>query len=234
MSPSQLKVHFSTAPQLPPAYSPPPSYAAHDFSQVMTFAQKERMASIAENKLGYLVSQKRREPSLREVLLHAGFLERVLDSIDESVADESTQDEPMMEGDYQQVEMKGSFITEEVKEEPAYEVHQSLTTIAEVDEMEYDDEMEDEDDDMPALERTISHLPGSPVSDEDDDILSDDSDDELPSPPPKYVTSADHPLVNLFEVREKARRDELSNHYWTEHDDMSNMFLLNNSLAVAA
>jgi len=202
----------------------------------MTFAQKERMASIAENKLGYLVSQKRREPSLREVLLHAGFLERVLDSIDASTA-ESVEDEPMIEEDYQQVEMKGSFVGEkEVEEETAYNVHESLATIVEIDEMEEDEEMEDgdEDEDMPPLERTISHRPGSPVFDEDDDILSDDSDDELPSPPPQYLASADHPLVNLFEVREKARREELSNHYWIEHDDLSNMFPLNNSLAVAA
>ena len=222
MSAPQYKVHFDMS-AAPPAYSPPPAYAAHSFNDgMMTFAQKERMASIAEHKLGYLVSQKRREPSLREVLLHAGFLERVLDSID-ATTPESIEDEPMIEEDYEQVEMKGSFV------EASYEVHQSLATIVEVEEMGVDEE---EDEDMPPLERTISHRPGSPVSDDDED-LSDGSDDELPSPPPQYSTP-DHPLINLFEVREKARREELSNHYRIEHDNPSNMFLMNNSLAVAA
>jgi hypothetical protein len=216
MSAPQLKVHFDmSAP--PPTYSPPPTYASHSFSDgMMSFSQKERMASIAEHKLGYLVSQKRREPSLRQVLLHAGFLERVLDSIDAAVSD--TIDEPMIDEDYQQVEMKGSY-------EP--EVHSSLTTIVEVDEMEVD---EDEEDDTAPLTRTLSHRPGSPVSDDED--LSD-SDDELPSPPPTYNTAPDHPLFNLFEVREKARREELSNHYRIGHDD-TNMFLMDNNLAVAA
>ena len=156
MSAPQYKVHFDTSAPAPPSYSPPPSYAAHSFSDgIMTFTQKERMASIAENKLGYLVSQKRREPSLRKVLLHAGFLERLLDSIDASTP-ESIEAEPMIEEDYQQVEMKGSFVPE-----PAYEIHQSLSTIIEDDEMEVDEEEED----MAPLERTISHRPGSPASD---------------------------------------------------------------------
>jgi hypothetical protein len=219
MSAPQLKVHFNlTTP--PPAYSPPPTYASHSFADSLSFSQKERMASIAEHKLGYLVSQKRREPSLRQVLLHAGFLERVLDSIDAAVAD--SVDEPMIDEDYQQVEMVNSY-------EP--EVHQSLTTIVEVDEMEVDEE---EEEDLAPLTRTLSHRPGSPVSDDDEENLSDDSDDELPSPPPTYNTAPDHPLFNLFEVREKARRDELSNHYRIEHDDPSHMFLMNNNLAVAA
>src|SRR5271170_1809681 len=142
MSAPTLKVHFNLSAPAPPSYSPPPSYAAHSFDDMMTFAQKERMASIAENKLGYLVSQKRREPSLRQVLLHAGFLERVLDSIDASTP-ESIADEPLIdqqEEDFQQVEMKGSFVTEK----QSYEVHQSLSTIVEADEMEVDQE-EDED-----------------------------------------------------------------------------------------
>ena len=205
----------------PPVYSPPPAYAAHSFSDGMTtFAEKERMASIAENKLSYLVSQRRREPSLRRVLLHAGFLERVLDSIDASTP-ESFEDEPMIEEDYQQVEMKGSFV------EPSYDVHRSLGSIVEVDEMEVDEEEEE----MPPLQRTISHRPGSPVS--DDENVSDESDDELPSPPPQY-SAPDHPLINLFEVREKARREELSHHYRIEHDNPSNMFLMDSSLAVVA
>jgi hypothetical protein len=199
--PAQLKVHFDMSPA-PPAYSPPPAYAAHSFPDTMaTFAQKERMASIAESKLGYLVSQKRREPSLRQVLLHAGFLERVLDSID-ATTPEPIEEEPLIDEDYQQVEMKGSSVPE-----PAYELQQSLTTIVEVDEMEVDEEEEEENEDMPPLKRTVSHRPGSPVSDDDEEYLSDESDDELPSPPPSYNTAPDHPLFNLFEVREKARRD---------------------------
>jgi hypothetical protein len=189
---------------------------------MFTFAQKERMASIAEHKLGYLVSQKRREPSLHQVLLHAGFLERVLDSIDAHTPEQTVEDEPM--------------IVDEQLEVPSYEIHNSLTTIVEVDEMEVDDEDEEEEDFAP-LQRTVSHRPGSPVEDADDDeedISEDDSDDELPSPPPQYEASPDHPLINLFEVREKARREELSNHYKIEHDDPSNLFLMNNSLAVAA
>jgi hypothetical protein len=193
----------------------------------MSFAQKERLASVAEMKLGYLVSQKRREPSLRQVLLHAGFLERVLDSIDASTP-ESIQDEPLIEENYQHVEMNIS--------EPAYEPNQSLSTIVEVDEMEVDEAEEEDDEDFTPLKRTVSHRPGSPVSDDDDDDedLSDESDDDLPSPPPQYQAAPDHPLFNLFEVREKARREDLSNHYRVEHDDQSNMFLMNNSLAVAA
>jgi len=228
-----LKVHFDTTPTstpAPPAYSPPPAYAAYSFSDgLVTFAQKERMASIAENKLGYLVSQKRREPSLRKVLLHAGFLERVLDSLD-ATTPESIADEPMIDEEYAPVEMKGSFAPE-----PVYEIHPTLTTIVEVDEMEVDEEDEEEDEeeeDMPPLKRTVSHRPGSPVSDEED--LSDDSDDDLPSPPPQYNTAPDHPLFNLFEVREKARRDELSNYYRIERENTPNMFLMNNNLAVAA
>jgi len=222
MSAPQLNVRLDT----PPAYSPPPAYAAHSFSDgMMTFAQKERMASIAENKLSYLVSQKRREPSLRQVLLHAGFLERVLDSIDASTP-ESIEDEPMIEEDYQPLEMKGSFV------EPSYEVHESLATIVEVDEMEVDEEDDEDEEDMQPLQRTTSHRPGSPISDDDDENLSDESDDDLPSPPPQY-SAPDHPLINLFEVREKARREELSNHYQIGHDDPSNIFLMN-SLAVAA
>jgi hypothetical protein len=197
----------------------------------MTFAEKERVASIAENKLRYLVSQRRREPSLRQVLLHASFLERVLDSIDASGA-QAIEDEPMIDEDYQQVEMKGSFIPE-----PAYKVRESLSTIVEDEEMEVDEQSEEleesEDQDMPPLQRTISHRPGSPVSDEEDE-LSDDSENELPSPPPQYYAASDHPLFNLFEVREKVRREELSNHYRIEHDDPSNIFLMNTSLAVAA
>jgi len=216
----------------PPSYSPPPSYAAHDFADgMLTFAQKERMASIAENKLTYLVSQKRREPSLRQVLLHAGFLERVLDSID-ATSPESLEAEPMIEEEYQPVEMKGSYVAE-----PAYELHKSLSTIVEVDEMEVDEaeEDEDEEEDLPPLRRTVSRRPGSPVSDDDgEEYLSDESDDELPSPPPQYNAAPDHPLFNLFEVREKARREELSSHYRIEHNDSPNMFLMNNSLAVAA
>lgn len=181
----------------------------------------ERMASIAEHKLGYLVSQKRREPSLHQVLLHAGFLERVLDSIDASTPEpaEVAEDEPM--------------VVDEQKVDSSFEVHDSLSTIVEVDEMEVDEE--DEEEDFAPLQRTVSHRPGSPVDDEDDEEdVSDDSDDELPSPPPQYEAAPDHPLINLFEVREKARREELSNHYKIEHDDPSNMFLMNNSLAVAA
>jgi hypothetical protein len=208
----------------PPSYSPPPSYATHDFtSGIMTFAQKERLASVAEMKLGYLVSQKRREPSLRQVLLHAGFLERVLDSIDASTP-ESMQDEPLIEEAYQHVEMNIS--------EPAYEPNQSLSTIVEVDEMEVDEAEEEDDEDFTPLKRTVSHRPVS--DDDDDEDLSDESDDDLPSPPPQYQAAPDHPLFNLFEVREKARREDLSNHYRVEHDDQSNMFLMNNSLAVAA
>jgi hypothetical protein len=211
----------------PPSYSPPPSYATHDFaSGVMTFAQKERLASVAEMKLGYLVSQKRREPSLRQVLLHAGFLERVLDSIDASTP-ESIKDEPLIEEDYQHVEMNIP--------EPAYELHKSLPSIVEVDEMEVDEVEEEDDEDFTPLKRTVSHRPGSPNSDDDsDEDLSDESDDDLPSPPPQYEAAPDHPLFNLFEVREKARREEFSNHYRIEHDDQPNIFLMNNSLAVAA
>jgi hypothetical protein len=217
---SAPKVHFAAAP---PAYSPPPAYAAHDFGEgAMTFAQKERIASIAEHKLSYLVGQKKREPSLRKVLLHAGFLERVLDSIDAS-APSAVEDKPLFD-DY-----KPSI------PESSYELHQSLSTIVEADEMEVDEEQEDED--MPALERTVSHRPGSPVSDDgaDEDDESDESDDdELPSPPPAYKATLDHPLFNLFEVREKARREELSSQYKVEHLESTNIFFMNNSLAVAA
>lgn len=217
------QVHFEIAPQLP-SYSPPPAYATHNFDGMMTFAQKERMASLAETKLTFLVSQRKREPSLRHVLLHAGFLEKVLDSIDATTPEEIAT-EPMIE--------------EPVKEvpAPAYEVQQSLSTIAEVDEMDIDeDEDEDDDEDMPPLQRTISHRPRSPVPSDDDDAEEDedeeDSDEELPSPPPKYTTANDHPLFNLFEVREKARREELSNQYRIEHESQQNMFL--HTLAVAA
>jgi len=221
---SAPRVHFETAPQLP-SYSPPPAYAAHNFDGMMTFAQKERMASLAENKLTFLVSQRKREPSLRQVLLHAGFLERVLDSID-ATTPEQLADEPMI-------------VEEPVKEvpAPAYEIHAALSTIVEVDEMEVDEE-EEEEEDMPALTRTISHRPGSPVSsddeeeEEEEDEVSDDEDP--PSPPPKYMAAPDHPLVNLFEVREKARREELSNQYRIEHESQRNIFFLNNPVAVAA
>jgi hypothetical protein len=192
----------------------------------MTFAQKERMASLAEDKLTYLVSQRKREPSLRHVLLHAGFLERVLDSID-ATTPEQLADEPMIE--------------EPVKEvpAPAYEIHQTLSTIVEVDdEMEVDDEEEEEEDeDMPVLTRTISHRPGSPVSSDDEEEEQEDEesdDEELPSPPPKYTAAPDHPLINLFEVREKARREELSNQYRIEHETQQNIFFLNNPIAIAA
>lgn len=226
MSVNQRKIHFDVAP---PAYSPPPAYMAHSFDDsMMSFAQKERIASMAEAKLGYLVSQKRREPSLRQVLLHASFLERVLDNI-EATAPESYDDEPMIDETYERAEMMGSSF---VAEEQSYDSHQSLPTIAEVDEMEIDEEEEDEDD-MPPLKRTPSHRPVSPVSDDDDDI-SDDSDDELPSPPPVYSAGPDHPLFNLFEVREKARRDDLTNHFRIEHNDPSHMFLMNDNLVVAA
>jgi hypothetical protein len=222
MSAHPVKIHFNVAP---PAYSPPPAYAAHSFGDnMMSFAQKERIASVAEAKLGYLVTQKRREPSLRQVLLHASFLERVLDSI-EATTPESFEDEPIIDESYEQVEMMVSPV---VAEEQSY---QTLPTIAEVDEMEVDEEDEDEDD-MPPLERTPSHRPVSPVSDDDD--FSDDSDDELPSPPPQYTAGPDHPLFNLFEVREKARRDDLSHHYRIEHNDPSHMFLMNDGLVVAA
>jgi len=232
MSAPQLKVHFDLSPASPPAYSPPPAYAAHSFGDTgMSFAQKEHLASMAESKLGYLVSQKRREPSLRHVLLHAGFLERVLDSIDAHTP-EQYEDEPMIDDSIPAV------IAEPT---PSYEVHQSLGTIVEVDEMEVDDDEdedsdEDEDEDMPPLQRTISHRPGSPsTSDEEEDLSEEDDDDELPSPPPTYNASPDHPLFNLFEVREKARRDELSNHYKIDHNDQENLFLMNhNNLAVAA
>jgi hypothetical protein len=224
MSAPQLKVHFDMSPS-PPAYSPPPSYAAHSFGDHdMSFAQKEHLASMAESKLGYLVSSRRREPSLRHVLLHAGFLERILDSIDAHVP-EQYEDEPMIE--------EPATVAEPT---PSYELHQSLTTIVEVDEMEVDDEddeSEDEDEDMPPLQRTISHRPGSPSNSDEEDLSESDSDDELPSPPPVYNTAPDHPLFNLFEVREKARREELSNHYNVDYNDQSNMFLMNN-LAVAA
>jgi len=212
-----LKVHFDMS-MSPPAYSPPPAYIAHAFDEMTTFAQKERMASIAEHKLGYLVSQKRREPSLRKVLLHAGFLERVLDSLDATHPEE--EEEVMIEE----------------KQESVYtpEIHASLTTIVEEvedeeedeDEDEEEEEMEIDDEDGAPLQRTLSHRPGSPVSDDSD------SDDELPSPPPVY-TAPDHPLFNLFEVREKARRDELSHQYKIDHEP-ENMFLLNHNLAVAA
>ena len=229
MSAPQLKVHFDFAPS-PPAYSPPPAYAAHSFGHTgMSFAQKEHLASMAESKLGYLVSQKRREPSLRHVLLHAGFLERVLDSID-AHSPEMYEDEPMIE------DMPAAVAEQPT---PSYELYQSeLGTIVEIDEMEVDDEddEQEEDEDMPPLRRTISHRPGSPsTSDEEDEVLSEeDSDDELPSPPPTYNTSPDHPLFSLFEVREKARRDELSNHYKIDHNDQENIFLMNHNLAVAA
>jgi hypothetical protein len=227
MSAPQLKVHFDLSPS-PPAYSPPPAYAAHSFGEHdMSFAQKEHLASMAEQKLGYLVSSRRREPSLRHVLLHAGFLERLLDSIDDHVP-ENYQDEPMIDE-----------VVSIVEPTPSYQLDQSLTTIVEVDEMEIDDEddqddSEDEDEHMPPLQRTISHRPGSPSPSDEEDLSESDSDDELPSPPPVYNTSPDHPLFNLFEVREKARRDELSNLYKIEHNDQNNMFLMNNNLAVAA
>jgi hypothetical protein len=215
---SAPKVHFAAAP---PAYSPPPSYAAHDFGEVMTFAQKERMASIAEQRLSFLVGQKKREPSLRKVLLHAGFLERVLDSIDASTP-EPAEDQPLFD------EYKPASL------ESPYELHQSLSTISEDQEIEIDEEVEDED--MPPLERTVSHRPGSPNFDDEVEDESDESDDdELPSPPPAYKASSDHPMISLFEVREKARREELSNHYIVEHLESADMFSMdNNQIAVAA
>jgi len=230
MSAPQLKVHFDFAPA-PPAYSPPPAYAATSFGHTgMSFAQKEHLASMAESKLGYLVSQKRREPSLRHVLLHAGFLERVLDSID-AHSPETYDDEPMIE------DMPAPV----AEPTPSYELYQSsLGTIVEIDEMEVEDQdEEDQDEDMPPLRRTISHRPGSPsASDEEEeeeaDLSEEDSDDDLPSPPPTYNASPDHPLFSLFEVREKARRDELSNHYKIDHNDQENVFLMNHNLAVAA
>jgi hypothetical protein len=219
------KVHFDISPS-PPSYSPPPSYASHSFGEngAMSFAQMERMASIAESKLSYLVSQKRREPSLRRVLLHAGFLEHVLDRID-SYSPEREDDEPMID------EIMPAIVPAERPE-----LHSSLSTIIEVDEMEIDSDSdsdeEEDDEEMPPLKRTVSHRPGSPVSsDEEEDS---DSDDDLPSPPPAYTPpKQDHPLINLFEVREKARRDDLSNHYHISHEEES-LFLLHSSLAVAA
>src|ERR1700694_448866 len=98
----------------------------------------------------------------------------------------------MIEEDYAQVEMKSSYAA------PEPQVLTSLTTIIEVDEMEVEEE---DEEDMPPLTRTLSHRPGSPVSD-DEENLSDESDDELPSPPPTYDTTPDHPLFNLFAVRE--------------------------------
>jgi hypothetical protein len=212
------RVHFDAAPHVP--RSPPPAYAAHNFDGMTSFAQKERMASIAETKLTYLVSQKRREPSLRQVLLHAGFLEKVLDSIDSTTPEEIAA-EPMIEEEPQ--------VVSEIPA-PAYELHQSLSSITEVDEdMEVDEEEQDED--MPPLERTVSHRPGSPVSSDDDDS----DEEELVSPPPKYISPApDHPLFSLLEVREKARREELSNQYHIGNESHQNMFLLNTALAVAA
>jgi len=217
MSAAAPKVHFNLSPS-PPAYSPPPAYAMFTENEgFMTFAQKERMASVAESKLQYLVSQKRREPSLRQVLLHAGFLERVLDSLDASTPEPIAEEPELME--------------EEEEFTPSFEVSSNLTTIVEVDEMEVDEEEEEE----LTLTRTVSHRPGSPVSDEED--LSDDSDDELPSPPPQYVAPAvDHPLFNLMEVREKARREELASQFRIERDDPSHqqLYFMNNNLAVAA
>lgn len=207
------KVHFATSP-LPPSYSPPPTYESHFFERegYMSFSQKERMASVAESKLQYLVSQKRREPSLRQVLLHAGFLERVLDSLDASQPEPIAEPQPM----------------EEVK--PAsFEVHPSLTTIVEVDdEMEVDEE---EDEEELTLTRTVSHRPTSPVSSDDEDS-SDSDDDDLPS----YSAPIEHPLFNLMEVREKARREELASTYRIGHDDPSHqqMYFMNTAVAVAA
>lgn len=216
---SQAKIHFADSAIAPPAYSPPPAYAAHTFDEdIITFAQKERIAAVAESKLGYLVSQKRREPSLRHVLLHASFLERVLDSLDNSTP-EPVEDAPLIDEYY-------------MPQVNAIEVHSSLTTIVEVDEMEVDEDEEDED--MPPLERTVSHRPGSPVSDEESDSDSD-SDDELSSPPPSYTPPPqDHPLFSLFEVREKARREELGNQYRIAHSEPENLFFMANNLAVAA
>jgi len=195
----------------------------------MSFAQMERMASIAESKLSYLVSQKRREPSLRAVLLHASFLERVLDKIDSYTPPAAEEDEPMIDD-----------VVPAPVVESRPEVHSSLATIVEVDEMEVDEDddssSDDEDEDMPPLRRTVSHRPGSPTSSDEED--ESDSDDDLPSPPPAYTPpqQQDHPLFNLFEVREKTRKDdlyELGNHYHIRPEE-ENMFLLNNSLAVAA
>jgi len=243
MSAPQLKVHFDMSPATaPPAYSPPPAYAAHSFGHTgMSFAQKEHLASMAESKLGYLVSQKRREPSLRHVLLHAGFLEKILDSIDAHTPD-------MYEDDEQEEAIMVDDLSPAAVPEPTPEYEQlasssSLGTIVEVDEMEVDDEDEEdeeEDADMPPLRRTISHRPGSPSTSDEEDVSEEDSDDDLPStpPPPTYytVTSPDHPLFNLFEVREKARRDDLSNHYKIEHsnNEQENIFLMHHNLAVAA
>ena len=205
------KVHFATSPFLP-AYSPPPTYESHfEREGYMSFSQKERMASVAESKLQYLVSQKRREPSLREVLLHAGFLERVLDSLDASQPETIAEPQPM----------------EEVKA-GSFEVHSSLTTIVEVDD---EMEVEEEDEEELTLTRTVSHRPTSPVSSDDEDS-SDSDDDDLPS----YSAPIEHPLINLMEVREKARREELASTYRIGHDDPSHqqMYFMNTAVAVAA
>jgi hypothetical protein len=195
-----LKVHFAQV--LPPAYSPPPSYSLTLRDEDISFTQLEHMASIAEHKLGYLVSQKRREPSLRRVLLHATFLERVLDKIDSVPAPE----EQVMAVEYPAQGVPART-----------ELHPSLNAIPE--------ELELDEEEMPPLERTVSHRPGSPVSDEEDD----DSDEEYVPPPPSYSP----PLIDLYEVREKARREDIPSQYVFPMEQPHNMFFMNSLVAAA-
>jgi hypothetical protein len=163
----------------------------------MSFAQKEHLASMAESKLGYLVSQKRREPSLRHVLLHAGFLEKILDSIDAHTPDmyeDDEQEEAIMVDDF-----AASAVPEPTPEYEQLASSSSLGTIVEVDEMEVDEEDEEEDADMPPLRRTISHRPGSPSTSDEEDISEEDSDDDLPTtPPPPPDDPRNTPSTNLL------------------------------------
>ncbi len=88
------QVHFDTATMLPAA-SRPTASVADNVDGMMTLAQKERMGFIAESRLKWAVLQKHREPALRHVVLHAGFLQKVLDSID-ATTPEDRRGEPMM------------------------------------------------------------------------------------------------------------------------------------------
>ena len=62
-----------------PSFYPPLPYSKHDSD---SWATKERIASVAQQKIDFLFSQKKREPSLRFVLLHTTLLERIRTEID--------------------------------------------------------------------------------------------------------------------------------------------------------
>lgn len=64
----------------------PPSrlstYETHGFRAPPSWEDKEHIATIAEQKLGFVFSRGKSEPSLRYVLLQVGLLARLSDGLD--------------------------------------------------------------------------------------------------------------------------------------------------------